>query len=79
MIKNMRYQETTVINPDLYFIVLKTGTGNKNIIKFPVSGLTNSISQSYYTQYLYLYGLRDYGNNKNYCIKFLQPSRILLL
>lgn len=53
MIKNMGYQETTGINPDLYFIVLRTGTGNENIIKFPVSELTNSKQYMYITVILY--------------------------
>lgn len=70
----MRYQETTGINSDLYFIVLRTGTGIENITKFPASGLTNCKQYMYTTVILYsiyLHCLRDYGNNKNYCIKFL--------
>lgn len=47
----MRYQEIIGINPDLYFIVLRTGTGIENIIKFPGSGLTNS--KQYITVVLY--------------------------
>jgi len=49
----MCYQETTGINPDFYFIILRTGIGNKNIIKFPVFGLTNSKQYMYITVILY--------------------------